>query len=74
MHEVINNVLLHEMDKTYAGGSKAIDTVSASNGIIEHVEGCQLHKNIEIIESDHRPCIFDIALNEYFNERLEQWD
>ena len=41
---------------------------------MEYVDGCKLLGNNEILESDHRSYAVDIALQDYFNDELSEWD
>lgn len=74
IHQIVNNVELHQMGKTYIHGSKMIDAVYVMNGLMEYVEGCKLIGNNEIVEGDHRGYVIDIALEDYFEDDLGKWD
>ena len=62
------------MDKTYIGRSTLINSIVASPGLLEYVEGLKLMNNNDIILSDYRRYIVDINFKVYFNEWLSQWD
>ena len=42
VHSRINNIIVEDLDRTYIHGSKLIDTIAASEDIIEFIEGCWL--------------------------------
>ena len=62
------------MSSTNKNGSKPIDTIAATEGAIEHVDGCKLLYHAEVVISDHRPHVIDVNLEEYFNECFSSWD
>ena len=74
IHSKINNVRMEQMDKTCKSGSKPIDSFAASAGMLEHIEGCMLLDYNEIVETDHRGYVVDIALDEYFELEFSSWD
>ena len=65
---------MHQIGKTHIYGSKPIDSLAASQGIIDYIDGCELLSNNDIVESDHRSCMIDIALEYYFEDELCEWD
>ena len=74
VHCKINNISIDRLDKTYKYGSKAIDSIAVSSGLIDYVEGCKLVTYNEIVETDHRGYIIDISLEEYFEGEFSSWD
>ena len=74
VHSKINNVPITQLDKTYKNGSRAIDSIAASSRIMSYIEGSKLVKYSEIVESDHRGYIIDVAMEEYFETEFSQWD
>ena len=66
IHGKINNIPLEQLDKTYKQGSKPIDYIAATAGVLDYIEECQLLDYNDIIETDHRGYMIDIALDEYF--------
>ena len=74
IHSRINNIEFENMSTTNKNGSKPIDTIAATEGIMEHVDGCKLLSHAEVVISDHRPCVIDVNLEEYFNECFSSWD
>ena len=74
MHQIVNNIELDQMCKTCIDGSRPIDAVHASNGIMEYAEWCKILSNNAILESDHRSYLVDIALDEYFEDEFGEWD
>ena len=66
MYSVINNIPIEQMEKTFKPGTKPIDSIAASTGVIEHIEGYKLLDYNEIVETDHRGHVIDIALDTYF--------
>ena len=74
IHSRINKIEFENMSSANKNGSKPIDTIAATEGIIEHVDGCKLFSHAEVVISDHRPCVIDVNLEEYFNECFSSWD
>jgi len=74
VHSVVNNIELNDMDKTYINGRFQIDSIAASNGIMNYIEGCQVVDNNEIIHTDHRGYVIDVNLQEYFDDNFSTWD
>ena len=74
VHSKINNVMIIQLDKTYKRGSRAIDSIAASSGIMEYIEGSKLVDYSEIVESDHRGYVIDVAMEEYFEIEFSQWN
>ena len=74
MHQIVNNIELDQMCKTCVNGSRPIDAVHASNGIMEYAEGCKILSNNAILKSDYRSYLVDIALDEYFEDEFGEWD
>ena len=72
VHSRINLTPLDQLDKTCVRGSSAIDSVVMSEGLLDFVEELLLVSNNEIINTDHRACIVDINLEEYFNKEFSQ--
>lgn len=74
VHSRVNNIPIDQLDKTYINGSQAIDTIAMSEGMFDYVEGSVLLSHAEIVQSDHRPYLVDINLEDYFNAELNLWD
>ena len=62
------------MDKIYINRLKTIDSVAATSGIIEYIKGCKLLVDNEVVYLDHYTYVFDIALEDYFDKYLDNWD
>ena len=41
---------------------------------MDYVDGCKLLGNNDIVESEHRSYVIDVALEDYFNNELCEWD
>ena len=54
--------------------SNTIDTIAASEGLIDFIEQLKLLAHDEILPSDYRVHTVDINLEDYFNEELNYWD
>ena len=74
VHIRINKIEFENMSSTNKNGSKPIDTIAATEGIIEHVEGCKLLSHAEVVMSDHRSCVIDVNLDEHYEECFSSWD
>ena len=66
IHNLLNGDNLKNWDNTYVIGSKCIDFVPTSSGIINEIEGYKLINYNQIIQSNHRGYLFDINLERYF--------
>ena len=66
VHSKINNIPSEQLDKIYKHGSKPIDSIAATAGVIDYIERCQLVDYNKIIEIDHRGFIVNVVLDEYF--------
>ena len=45
-----------------------------SEELLEFVEGSLLVSNKKITNTDHRACVIDVNLEEYFNEEFNRWN
>ena len=66
VHTRFNNIQIDQLDNTYKNGSKYIDSIAATPGIINYIEGSRLFEVKEITLIDHRVCMIDIILEKYF--------
>ena len=69
MHCIVNNIKPKEKDLIFIRDSKCIDSVMASESILEYIEGCRLVDYNEILLTDHIEYLFDINMQEYFNSK-----
>ena len=74
IHSRTNKIEFENMSTSKKNGSKPIDTIAATEGVMEHVDGCKLLSHAEVVISDHRPCIIYVNLEEYFNDCFSLWD
>ena len=74
IHPIINNILINQIGKTYKHGSNPIDSIAASSGVIDFIDGCKLLDYNDILESDHRGYVINSAIEDYFNKELCEWD
>ena len=74
IHHYHNKIPLNQLDSTEINGSKPIDTIAASTGIIEYVKGYKLIGSNDIVQSDHCAYIVDVNFEEYFQEQLSLSD
>ena len=70
IHQTYHQLQFNQMDNTEERGLKPIDTIAASYGISEYVEGSKLIECNDIIFTDHRSYIIDINIKDYFNDQL----
>ena len=59
------------MDKMHVNRLKVIDSVAASSRVLECIEGCKLLEYDKVIDLDYQPCVIDVALEDCFNETLD---
>ena len=62
------------MDYTEVRGSKPINTVAASYGIIEYIEVSKLMVSNNIIFTNYRANIIDTNIGDYFEDQLSSQD
>jgi hypothetical protein len=74
IHTIVNQVPIPSMGKTHKHGSKPIDSLAATKGIIDFIDGCKVLEYNDIVETDHRSYVIELALEDYFNEELSEWD
>ena len=65
---------MQQLDKTCKNGSKLIDLIIATSGIIEYIKGYKVINYNNIKETDHRTYMIDINTKEYFKEEFSVWD
>ena len=75
LYEVFGEV--HEVDKndrdgTFEYGTKCVDYVLVSEGMLNVVEGIELIECNEIVDSDHRGYLTDLNLETYFKEEFNK--
>ena len=70
VHERFNNIESYQLDNTHKEGSKYIDSIVVSPGIIEYVEGYKLFEVKEITLTDYRVHTIDMNLEKYFTEQF----
>ena len=66
----INRIELDDLNSTNKWGSLPIDTIAASEGILEYIEGCKLLSYAEIAISNHWLYVIDMNLEEYFEDNF----
>ena len=74
VHSKVNNIEMAQMDKTHEAGSKPIDSIAATAGVLDCIEGSMLTDYNDLFETDHRGCVIDIAFDEYFETEFSSWD
>ena len=72
IHQSMNMRYCKRSDSTYKHGSKQIDSIAATNEIMNYIEGCRLMNYNEIIESDHRAYMVDVGIEEYFKNEFSR--
>lgn len=74
VHKQLNMIEAGDLDKTFKYGSKCIDVVLCTYGLVDYIEGCQLTECDEILMNDHRGYIVDINVKSFCNSRLNKYD
>jgi len=74
VHGWVNEIDGNERDKTYEKGTKQIDAVLATEGLLNIIRGSKLVDYKEIINSDHRGFIVNIDINDYFSIAPSDYD
>ena len=60
------------MDNTNINEKYPIDSLVATYGILEHIEGYKLVNNNEIIYSNHRRYVINTNLEEHFKNQFSE--
>ena len=68
------NILLNEIDKTHISRLTPIDSIAASEGAMEFVEGLKLINDNNIAFSEHCAYVVYFNIEEYFNAQLSYHD
>ena len=55
-------------------GSRLIDSIAVSEGLVEFIQGSKLLPYNEIVWSDYRDYAIDVNFEEYFNVEMSRWD
>ena len=67
VHETVNNIKDNRRDKTYKIGSKQIDAVMVTDGLMQAITESKLIDFNKIINTDYRGFLVDIDIKEYFS-------
>jgi len=62
------------MDNTYKYGTKCIDIVMCTYGLVEFISGCQMVEYDKVILNDHRGYLVDIEIERYCQCKLSKYD
>ena len=62
VYSEFNQIEISELDNTYREGTKYIDLIAISQGILNYIEGYRLFEVNKITITDHRVYVFDINL------------
>ena len=74
IHKHKNQIKHKESDNTYKYGSKCIDVVMCTYGIIDYISGCQLTECDKVIINDHRGYLVDIEIERYCETTISDYD
>ena len=74
MYQVFNYIKVEELDYTHQYSIKSIDLIAASPNILELMEGSQLFKIEEIVNTDYQGFVIYINLEKHFEEEFSSWD
>ena len=70
----MNNIDYKMGDRNYKYKSKQIDSIAATNGIMNHIEGCRLINYNDIVESNHCAYMIDVDIKEFLKEEFSRWE
>jgi len=73
-YQHVNDVSKGQYNKMHVRGSKCIDMVAMTYGILSYVKGCKLVEVDEIIPCDHQGYIIDLDINRYFEYEVGSYD
>ena len=74
IHKHINNFENNNLDNTFKYGTKCIDIIMCTYGLIEYVAGCQLIECDEVVLNDHRGYLLDIKVERYCQCKLNKYN
>ena len=60
------------LDNTHAKGSKPIDTIAVTEGILECIERSVLLHHKDVVPSDYRSHAIDFNAEEYFEDEFSK--
>ena len=63
-----------QVDNTYKYGSKPINSIAATNRIMNYIEGSKLMNYNDIVELDHHTYMIDADIEEYFKDEFSRQD
>ena len=72
IHPLFNEIPMQQIGRTYKHGSRTIDSIAATSGIMDYIDGCKLLDYNDIVESDHRAYVIDIAIDDYFHTEISE--
>jgi predicted membrane-bound spermidine synthase len=53
---------------------QSINSIAVTPELIEFVENYKLLETNDIVITDHRACVIEVNLSEYFSEIFSKWD
>ena len=71
---IMNDAPANQIGPTYEHGSKTIDSIVAIIGLINYADRCKIIECKEIVESDYKGYIIDLAMEDYFSSEISNWD
>ena len=74
VHKHVNDLESNKLDNTFKNGTKCIDVVLSTQGLLEHVAGCQMVECDEVIMNDHRGHMVDLEIERYCEMKLSKCD
>jgi len=74
VHKHKNQINHNASDNTYKHGSKCIDIVMSTYGVIDYITGCQVTECDEVILNDHRGYLIDIEIERYCETIISEYD
>ena len=74
IHKHVNEIKDNTLDHTFKYGTKCIDVVLCSYGLLEYISGCQIVECDEVILNDHRGYVVDLEIERYCQCKLSRYD
>ena len=74
VYQKINEIDANQIDNTFKIRKNYIDAIMCTHRLIEFIKGYQLTECDEIIMNDYYGFITDVAIEQYYQRRLNNYD
>ena len=74
IHKHVNEIKDNTLDYIFKYGTKCIDIVLCSYGLLKYISGCQIVECDEVILNDHRGYVVNLEIERYCQCKLSRYD